>query len=270
MMIDKINQMYESKTDNKWQTFSWIFFIIIVVFWSMSTMSEINWSPNGNKVAIGIFKGIFSPDTELLFNFTKKSVPYLLLETMAIAFLGTIVGAIISFPLSFLASNRVVPTPFMLITRVLIMAIRTIPGFVYGLMFIRVTGPGAFAGLMTLSVTSIGMITKLFSETIDDIDISIIEALDASGCNTFEKIRCGILPQLWSSLLSTVVFRFDMNLRDATILGLVGAGGIGAPLIFAMSAYRWNEVGSILIGLVTLILIVEYCSTYIRKRLAHG
>lgn len=270
MMIDKINDMYERKTDHKGQALLWTAFVILIVLWSMTTMSEIHLTSNGGKIAAGIFKGILSPDTDLLFNLTKKSVPYLLLETMAIAFMGTLVGAVISFPLSFLASGRIVPMPIMVITRVFIMAVRTIPGFVYGLMFIRVTGPGAFAGLMTLSLTSVGMLTKLFSETIDDIDISIIEALDATGCNGIEKIRCGILPQLWSSLLSTVVFRFDMNLRDATILGLVGAGGIGAPLIFAMSSYRWNEVGAILIGLIFLILVVEYLSTYIRKRLAQG
>ena len=90
------------------------------------------------------------------------------------------------------------------------------------------------------------------------------------GCNTFAKIRHGILPQLWSSLLSTLIFRFDMNLRDATTLGLVGAGGIGAPLIFAMSSYRWSEVGALLLGLIVLILIVEFSSSYIRKKLAHG
>ena len=150
------------------------------------------------------------------------------------------------------------------------MAVRTIPSFVYGLMFIRVTGPGAFAGVMTLSVTSIGMISKLFSETIDDLDDSILEALDAAGCSTFQKIRCGIIPQLWSSLISILIFRFDMNLRDATILGVVGAGGIGAPLTFAINGYKWDEVGAILIGLIAFILIVEYSSSYIRKRLTQG
>lgn len=269
-MIDKINKMYEQRSSTTGQKIMWTLIVLALLFWSMTTVDGVNMTQNGGKISSNIIKGIFSPDTELLFNITKQSVPYLLLETIAIAFLGTLVGAVFSFPLAFLASNKVVSTPIMILTRIIIMAIRTIPGFVYGLMFIRVTGPGAFAGLMTLSVTSIGMLTKLFSETIDDIDTSILEALDAAGCSGFEKIRCGILPQLWASLLSTVIFRFDMNLRDATILGLVGAGGIGAPLIFAMSAYRWNEVGSILIGLIGLILFVEFASTRIRKRLAEG
>ncbi|MGY3813998.1 phosphonate ABC transporter, permease protein PhnE [Globicatella sulfidifaciens] len=269
-MIDRINEMYESRDRSRAAQYFWTILVVALLIWSSTTVGEVSVTKNGSSIAANIIKGIFSPNTEILFNLTKQSVPYLLLETMAIAFLGTLVGAVFSLPIAFLASQKIMPMPIVVIVRLFVVAIRTIPSFVYGLMFIRVTGPGAFAGLMTLSVTSIGMLTKLFNETIDDIDTNILEAMEASGCNTFEKIRCGILPQLGSSLLSTLIFRFDMNLRDATILGLVGAGGIGAPLVFAMSAYRWNEVGSILIGLVVLILIVEYLSNRIRERLARG
>ena len=269
-MIDRINEMYESRDRSRAAQYFWTILVVALLVWSSTTVGEVSVTKNGSSIAANIIKGIFSPNTEILFNLTKQSVPYLLLETIAIAFLGTLVGAVFSLPIAFLASQKIMPMPIVVIVRLFVVAIRTIPSFVYGLMFIRVTGPGAFAGLMTLSVTSIGMLTKLFNETIDDIDTNILEAMEASGCNTFEKIRCGILPQLGSSLLSTLIFRFDMNLRDATILGLVGAGGIGAPLIFAMSAYRWNEVGSILIGLVVLILIVEYLSNRIRERLARG
>lgn len=269
-MIDRINEMYEKKDRSRLQQYFWTVLIVGILVWSSTTINQVDMTKNGSTIAGNIIKGIFTPDTKILFNLTKESVPYLLLETMAIAFLGTLVGAVISLPIAFLASNKIMPKPVVVIVRLFVVAIRTIPSFVYGLMFIRVTGPGAFAGLMTLSVTSIGMLTKLFNETIDDIDTSILEAMEASGCNTFEKIRCGILPQLGSSLVSTLIFRFDMNLRDATTLGLVGAGGIGAPLIFAMSSYRWNEVGSILIGLIALILLVEMMSNRIRKRLARG
>ena len=136
------------------------------------------------------------------------------------------------------------------------MAIRTIPVFIYGLMFIRVTGPGPFAGLLTMAVSSIGMLSKMFIETIEDLDPHIIESLDAAGCTVFQKIRYGIIPQLAADFGSTLIYRFDMNLRDATVLGLVGAGGMGAPLLFAMSSYRWGQVGSILAGLVILVLAV--------------
>ena len=85
-----------------------------------------------------------------------------------------------------------------------------------------------------------------------------------------QKIRYGILPQLTADFTSTIIYRFDMNLRDATVLGLVGAGGIGAPLIFAMNSYRWEEAGAILAGLIVLVLIVEWISTKIRVKLARG
>ena len=150
------------------------------------------------------------------------------------------------------------------------MAVRTVPPFVYGLMFVRVTGPGAFAGLLTMSLCSVGMVCKMYIETIEDMDTHVLELLEAEGCTLWRKIRFGVVPQLLSSFVSTAIYRFDMNLRDATVLGLVGAGGIGAPLIFAMNSYRWNEAGAILVGLVILILIVEWVSTRIRTRLARG
>lgn len=240
-----------------------------IIAWSSSTVS-FKIEDGSTEVASNIIKGIFRPDTTLLFNFTNKGVAYLLLETMCIAFLGTIVGAVFSLPLSFLAASNVVPKPIAAIFRVFIMAIRTVPPFVYGLMFIRVSGPGAFTGLMTLSVCSIGMISKMFIESIEDLDKRILESLDAAGCNTFQKIRYGILPQLFPDFTSTLIYRFDMNLRDATVLGLVGAGGIGAPLIFAMNSQRWSEVSAILTGLIILILIIEIISTKIRVKLARG
>jgi len=243
--------------------------VVALVTWSSSAVN-FDISSNGRVVASNIVKGIFSPSMDLIFNFTNQGLPYLLLETICIALLGTIVGAIFSIPLAFLSAPNVVNKYIALVFRISIMMIRTIPAFVYGLMFIRVTGPGPFAGLMTMSLTSIGMLSKLFIEAIEDLDQGIIESLDAAGCNTFEKIRYGIIPQLTPSFISTCIYRFDLNLKDAPILGLVGAGGIGAPLSFAMSSYRWHEVGSILLGLIILVLIIEYMSTKIRTKLARG
>ena len=243
--------------------------IVLLVIWSSSAVN-FDISSNGGVIASSIMRGIFHPSMELIFNFTDSGLPYLLLETICIALLGTIVGAIFSIPLSFLSAPNVVNRGVALVFRVFIMMIRTIPAFVYGLMFVRVTGPGPFAGLMTMSLTSIGMLSKLFIEAIEDLDKGIIESLDAAGCNTFEKIRYGIIPQLTPSFISTCIYRFDLNLKDAPILGLVGAGGIGAPLSFAMSSYRWNEVGAILLGLVILVLIIEYISTSIRTKLTRG
>lgn len=246
------------------------FAVACLLAWSSSTVVISDTTGNGLSVAGNILSGILHPDTKLLFNFTTSGVAYLLLETLCIAFLGTIVGAVISVPLSFLSATNLMPKPIALLGRFAIAAIRTIPAFIYGLMFIRVTGPGPFAGLLTMSLCSIGMVSKMFIESIEDLDKRILESLDAAGCTTFQKIRYGILPQLFPDFMSTLIYRFDMNLRDATVLGLVGAGGIGAPLIFAMSSYRWNEVGSILLGLIVLVLIIEWISAKIRMKLTRG
>ncbi|OOB79737.1 MAG: phosphonate ABC transporter permease [Epulopiscium sp. Nele67-Bin002] len=244
--------------------------VIALMFWSATTLNFSNFSINGFSIARSIINGLVNPDWAFLFNATPSGVPYLLIETVAIAFLGTIVGAILAIPLSFLSATNLIPKPIAWIFRTVIMVIRTVPVFIYGLVFVRVAGPGAFAGLLTMSFASIGMVSKLYIESIEDLDIKVLEALDACGCNTFQKIRFGIIPQLIPDFASTVIYRFDMNLRDATVLGLVGAGGIGAPLIFAMNAYRWSEVSSILLGLVVLVLIVEFFSAKVRTKLVRG
>ena len=121
-----------------------------------------------------------------------------------------------------------------------------------------------------MSVTSIGMVSRLYVDAIETIDTGVLESMTSIGATTFDKIRFGILPQLLSNFVSITIYRFDMNLRDATILGLVGAGGIGSPLMFAINGYKWNQVGSILIGLIVLILIVEVVSNKIRAKLING
>lgn len=244
--------------------------VVALLIWSGSAVETAGTTQNGAVIAWNILAGIFHPDTDLLFNFTTQGVPYLLLETICIAFLGTIVGAIISVPLAFLSASNLTPKPVAFVGRIIIMAVRTVPAFVYGLMFIRVTGPGAFAGLLTMSLCSVGMVSKMYIEAIEDLDVRVLESLDAAGCTTWQKIRYGILPQLMPNFASTAIYRLDINLRDATVLGLVGAGGIGAPLIFAMNSYRWEEAGAILAGLIVLVLIVEWISTKIRVKLARG
>ena len=247
-----------------------VLILVTLVAWSGTTIELSKIPENGAEISKNIIKGIFSPDTTLLFDTTNKGVAYLLLETICIAFLGTLVGSILAIPFAFLSATNIVPKPVALVFRTLIMAIRTVPTLIYGLMFIRVTGPGAFAGVLTVSVISIGMIAKLFIESIEDLDTKILESLDAAGCSTFEKIRYGILPQLFTDFVSTVIYRFEINIKDASILGLVGAGGIGAPLIFAMNAFNWDEVGAILCGLIVLVLVVEIVSTKIRTKLTRG
>jgi len=240
--------------------------VVGLILWSANAITFRGHDGDTMAIIRSIIRGLLHPNVGLL----VKDVPRLLLETIGIAFVGTLVGSILAIPFAFLSATNIVPKPIAYITNLVIMAIRTIPAFILGLMFIRVTGPGAFAGLLTMSVASIGMMSKLYTEAIEELDPGIIESLDAAGANTFEKIRYGVVEQLLADFMSTTLYRFDMNLRDVPVLGLVGAGGIGAPLIFAMQTHRWADAGAILIGLILLILIIEFFSTKIRNKLVKG
>ncbi|WP_168118757.1 phosphonate ABC transporter, permease protein PhnE [Paenibacillus sp. HB172176] len=248
-----------------------IIVIVAALFvWSLTAVNFGDIEQSGLLIAKHMIYGLTHPDLDLLFNTTRQSVLYLLLETAAIAFQGTLVGAVLAVPLAFLAASNLVPKPIAWLTRFALIIIRTIPALVYGLIFIRVTGPGPFAGVLTVGLTSIGMLAKLYVDAIEELDTRVLESMESVGCTTFEKIRFGIVPQLMSIFTSIMIYRFDMNMREASILGLVGAGGIGAPLIFAMRGYKWDEAGSILIGLVALILIIELVSNKLRSKLVRG
>ena len=253
----------------------WVYTLIVLIVaslltWSGTAVKFGGFATKGIEVAKGVGNGLLHPDTNLLFNLTTEGVPYQLFQTVAIAVLGTLIGGLLAVPFSFLASDKIVPKGVAFITSAVILIIRTIPSLVWALVWIRVTGPNAFCGVVTQSVCSIGMISKMYITAIEDIDVRILESLDASGCTAFQKIRYGILPQIIPNFISTVIYRFDINVKDATTLGIVGAGGIGAALIQCINSSRWSMVGAYLCGMVVLMLFIEFFSTRIRSKLTRG
>lgn len=265
-----IQEAYEARP-RLWWAYTLILLIVFSLLgWSGSAVVFKGFATKGVEVAKGVWNGLTHPDTALLFNLTPEGVPYQLLQTVAIAVLGTLIGGILAIPFSFLASDKIVPGWVAFLFRAFILMIRTIPSLVWALVWIRVTGPNAFCGVVTQSICSIGMISKMYITAIEDLDTHILESLDAMGCTPFQKIRYGVLPQLTASFISTTIYRFDINLKDATTLGIVGAGGIGASLVQCLNSRRWGMVGSFVWGLMVLVLIIELISTRIRRKLAHG
>ena len=263
-------EMYAMRPRKWWLYTLIVLIIVMLVSWSGSTIEFEGLTVQGRTVAQGVISGITHPDLKLMFGTGETDVPYLLLQTMAIAVLGTLFGAILAIPFAFLASTNILPKPIAYLFRIVILLIRTIPSLVWALVWIRVTGPNAFCGVVTESVCSIGMICKMYINAIEDVDTKILESLDAAGCNGFQKIRYGMLPQIIPNFISTVIYRFDINVKDATTLGIVGAGGIGAALIQCMNSSRWSMVGAYLFGLVALMIVIEIFSTRVRNRLARG
>ena len=253
----------------------WVYTLIILIVaslltWSGTTVEFKGLATKGIEVAKGVGYGLTHPDMNLLLNLTTEGVPYQLFQTIAIAVLGTLIGGLLAVPFSFLACDKIVPKWVAAIFQAVILLIRTIPSIVWALVWIRVTGPNAFCGVVTQSVCSIGMISKMYITAIEDLDTKILESLDAAGCDAFQKIRYGILPQIIPNFISTVIYRFDINVKDATTLGIVGAGGIGAALVQCINSSRWSMVGAYLCGMVILMMFIELFSTKIRKRLTRG
>lgn len=269
-MNENIIEVLNSEPKNLWKRILIFIILLILVAWGGNSITFNGLAVKGITVARGVLLGLLHPNTDLIFNLTSSGVPYLILQTIAIAVLGTIIGSLLAIPVSFLAATNIVPKPVAYFFRAFILLIRTIPALIWALIWIRVTGPGPFCGVVTQSICSIGMISKMYITAIEDLNTGILESLDAAGCTTFQKIRCGILPQLSASFISTAIYRFDINLKDATILGIVGAGGIGSPLVQSISSGKWSNVGAFLIVLILLVIIIEYFSTKIRARLAHG
>ncbi len=240
------------------------------IIWSISKIQYNGVNDLGVTNVQSVLRALLKPNWDWLTSLSGTSIPLLMLETIAIGWLGTIIGAILAVPFAFFASRNITGSIPSYGGSILITMIRTFPVFVLGLLFVKTVGLGPFAGVLTIGVASIGMITKLYIEAIEDIDNGILDALDSAGCTTIQKIRYGIIPQLSASFISTAIYRFEINVRNATVLGLVGAGGIGFTLTQALGNNRWRDAAACLWGIVIVVLIIEFVSTKLRRSITQG
>lgn len=242
----------------------WLAAALLILLCTLSLQPP-DFSHTSLQTVRAMVSGLLHPDWAFFFETDASGLGYLLLETVCIALVGTCLGVVLAVPLSFLGTARLVPKPIALLFRVAVMLIRSVPFLIYGLIFIRVTGPGAFTGVLTLCVCSVGLLSKRFTEAIEALDFRAYHALEAMGVPLLLRIRYAVLPQLLPAFASAVLYRFDVNIREASVLGLVGAGGIGAPLIFAMNHYNWPEAGAIALGLILLVWVIDRLSAAVRR-----
>lgn len=189
-------------------------------------------------------------------------------ETLAMAFLGTFLGALVAFPLSFLGArtiNRMGWPRFCL--RRGFDVIRAFETLILALIFIRAFGLGPLAGVLAIAVSEIGVLAKLYAEAIENTSSRPVEGVQASGGSVVQGIRIGLLPQVMPVLMSITLYNFESNVRSGTILGIVGAGGIGFLLADRMGAYRWDETWSIIILIIIMVYLIDGLSGWIRRRL---
>ena len=225
---------------------------VLVFFFIFCTVSFYPAAVEVNKTALlSIVEGVVYPDVTMLLSFAAEDVPALLVETFCIAFLGTLGGASAAAVFSVLSCFRFFGFAAVLM-RLILLVFRSVPVLVYGLLWIRVTGPGPFAGVLTLALCSIGLLAKRFLIAVESIDLKPYNALCAAGVPVMAAVRWTVVPQILPHFVSAVLYRMDINLREAAVLGLVGAGGIGTPLVLAMNHYEWKQAGALLWGLILL------------------
>ncbi|GKQ43216.1 phosphonate ABC transporter, permease protein PhnE [Companilactobacillus sp. RD055328] len=261
--------MKKIKSNSKYSWVFWGAIIIAIYVWSFSGIQFSGIKDSASEVSKSIFSGLFNPDWSYMYDGSGEDLFSLIIQTLAIAFLGTFVSAILSIPFAFWAahiqqsSNRWRSQS----GKVILTIIRTFPEIVLAIMFIKAVGPGAFAGVLALSIHSIGMLGKLFSEALENADFGPSEAITSAGGNHGQVLFFATLPTVLPEFLSLTLYRFEIAVRSASILGMVGAGGIGTPLIFAIQTRSWSRVGIILIGIIIMVTAIDLLSGTLRKKL---
>lgn len=187
-------------------------------------------------------------------------------DTLNIATMGTLLALCMAVPIAFLSARNTTPSsilvrPFALLV---IVSTRSINSLIWALLLIAIIGPGVFAGIMAIAIRSIGFCAKLLYEAIEEIDPNQVEAINATGASRLQVMVYGIVPQILPAFAGIAVFRWDINIRESTVLGLVGAGGIGLQLSASLNVLAWPQVSLILIVILVAVVISEWISAKVR------
>ena len=187
-------------------------------------------------------------------------------DTLNIATLGTIAALFMAVPVAFLAARNTTPSRFFIrpIALLIIVSTRSINSLIWALLLIAIIGPGVFAGIVAISIRSIGFCAKLLYEAIEEINEDQVEAVTATGATRWQIMVFGIVPQILPAFAGIAVFRWDINIRESTVLGLVGAGGIGLQLSASLNVLAWPQVTLILLVILVAVVLGEWVSAKVR------
>jgi len=187
-------------------------------------------------------------------------------HTLNIATLGTLIGVMFAVPVAFLAARNTTPSRLFIrpIALFIIVASRSINSLIWALLLVSIIGPGILAGIIAIGLRSIGFVAKLLYEAIEETDITQIEAITATGASRSQVVNYGIVPQIMPAIYGISVFRWDINIRESTILGLVGAGGIGLQLQASLNVLAWPQVTLIFIVILATVVVSEWISARVR------
>jgi len=242
-----------------------IAFQVGVLVWFVLAVGtiDVNWE----RVVAGAERGLRFVNGFLQPDFTSrwKDISQGIIESLTMTFTSTIVGVAISIPIGIGAARNVAPAWIYYICRSIIAVSRALQEVIVAIFFVAMFGFGPFAGFLTLSFATIGFIAKLLAEDIEDIDEAQAEAVRATGASWGQLINYAVQPQVMPRLIGLSLYRFDINFRESAVIGIVGAGGIGATLNTAIDRYEYDSAGAILLIIIGFVLVAEYGSSYLRK-----
>jgi phosphonate transport system permease protein len=189
-------------------------------------------------------------------------------ETLQIALWGTILGAALAVPVCFLAARNLSPHPIVFhAVRQVLNAARGINEIIFALVFVAAVGLGPFAGVLALSIHGAGMLGKFFAEAIEDVDQGPLDALRATGAHPAQVIVFGVLPQTLPSWIASISYRFEVNLRTATVLGMIGAGGIGFELVSSMKLFQYQDTAVCVLVILVMVMLTDGMSSWLRGKI---
>jgi phosphonate transport system permease protein len=254
-----------------------LIFIMIYMNLDLNLQNKFNIDVKGEDLG-SILNNLFHPDWQYFFGYGKDaigapyewrtSVVYQIFQTFGIAFIGTLVAAVIALPFGLLASHKLFGR-WAWISDIFLILIRTFPEILLGIIIVAAAGGSAMSGVVALGIHGVGMIGKLYAEQFDDINPETLEGLSAAGANSWQKIHLGVMPQARPGLYSVALYRFDINVRTATVLGVVCGDqcGIGFSLSSLNLYTDASRLGSCLIGVLVLVIGIDLFSSWLRKKL---
>jgi phosphonate transport system permease protein len=246
-------------------TLRWALIIGAVVYLVLAVGSlEVNWKRviEGVPRAVRFVAAFFPPD------FTSRwgDIYDGLLESLTMTVTSTAVGIVISVPIGIGAARNVAPAWIYYICRAIIAISRSFQEVIIAILLVALFGFGPFAGFLTLSFATIGFLSKLLAEDIEDIDPGPAEAVRATGASWLQWLNYGIQPQVMPRLIGLSLYRLDINFRESAVIGIVGAGGIGATLNTAIDRYEFDSAAAVLLIIIAIVMVAEYSSSWIRSK----
>lgn len=237
--------------------------LLFITVFSLGTLGffDIQQLSRGISNIITFTSYLYPPDFQIIYEILPA-----LLETIQIAFLGTVIGFHIALPLAILSARNMFSLYISTVVRFLLNVIRTIPSLLWAIIFVVAFGLGPLPGVIAISAYSTGYLGKLFYELFEGVDPEILDAHRAIGISKFDEIRYVLIPESVNGLLSQVLFMFEYNVRASTILGFVGAGGIGFYLLGYIQLFQYKKLFALIIITLIVVLIIDFVSEQLRKK----